>query len=108
MESQRRLKIQHRVTPKDNNTVTGVTFDSNNATTVAVGANITLAAAVVPTNATDKGLVWSSSDETIATVDQNGNVTGVKAGNANITAKAHEDQSKSAATTITVTDPAQA
>ena len=87
---------------------TGVTFDSKNAATVEVGADITLAAAVAPTNVTDKGLVWSSSDETIATVDQNGKVTGVKAGNADITAKAHGDQSKASTTTIAVTDPAPA
>lgn len=87
---------------------TGVTLDSKNATTVEVGADITLAAAVAPTNATDKGLVWSSSDETIATVDQNGKVTGVKAGDVDITAKAHGDQSKGSTTTIAVTDPAPA
>lgn len=83
--------------------VTGVTMDPANASSVAVGSDITLAALVAPSNATDKGLVWSSSDETIATVDQNGKVTGVKVGNADITAKAHGDQTKTAKATIEVT-----
>ena len=38
----------------------------------------------MPSNATEKGLRWYSSDETVAVVDQNGNVTGVGAGTASI------------------------
>ncbi len=46
-----------------------------------------LTAAVLPENASNKKVVWSSSDETIATVDQEGNVTAVKSGQADIIAK---------------------
>jgi len=46
-----------------------------------------LTAIVLPENASNKKVVWSSSDETIATVDQEGNVTAVKSGQADITAK---------------------
>lgn len=52
---------------------------------IDVGANKTLTATVLPANAADKTGVWASSDATVATVDQSGKVTGVKAGNANIT-----------------------
>lgn len=83
--------------------VTGVTLDSANASSVEVGSNITLAATIAPSNATDKALVWSSSDKTFATVDSSGKVTGVKPGSADITVKAHGDQTKTAKATIEVT-----
>ena len=46
-----------------------------------------LTATVLPENAVNKKVVWSSSDETIATVDQEGNVSAIKVGQADITAK---------------------
>lgn len=54
------------------------------------GESETLVATVKPDNATDKTVVWSSSDELIATVDQSGKVTAVKEGPAVITAAAGE------------------
>ena len=45
-------------------------------------------------------VIWTSSDDTIATVDENGGVTGVKAGNATITAEAG---GKTAQCAVTVT-----
>lgn len=39
-----------------------------------------------PANVTNKALLWSSSDPSVATVDANGMVTGIKAGKAKITA----------------------
>lgn len=45
-----------------------------------------LIATVEPENATIKRVAWSSSDPTIATVDENGLVTGIKAGKVNIIA----------------------
>ncbi|WP_240731172.1 Ig-like domain-containing protein [Enterococcus durans] len=52
---------------------------------LAIGANETLTATVLPADATDKTVTWKSSDATIAGVDSKGKVTGVKAGTADIT-----------------------
>lgn len=46
---------------------------------------ITINATVLPENAVNKDVEWSSSDETIATVDQDGKVTAIKQGNCEIT-----------------------
>lgn len=53
---------------------------------LAVGETVQLTATVKPDDATDKKVVWNSSDETVATVDD-GKVTAVKSGKATITAK---------------------
>ena len=72
------------------------------ALTLEVGKNETLTATVKPDNAEDKTVTWTSSDETVATVE-NGKVTAVKAGTATITAKAGE-QSASCAVTVKNSD----
>jgi len=55
--------------------------------TVEVGSIITLTAFVLPENATNNDLEWESSNESIATVDENGVVTTVSEGNATITVR---------------------
>lgn len=50
-----------------------------------------LTATVKPDNATNKNITWSSSDESVATVDAQGNVTAVSVGTATVTAAAHND-----------------
>ena len=67
--------------------VTGVTLNKT-ATTIEVGKDETLTATVSPDDATDKTVTWSSDNEEVATVDENGKVTAVKAGTATITATA--------------------
>ena len=54
---------------------------------VNVGESITVNAALTPANATTP-ISWSSNDETIATVDESGNITGIASGTATITATA--------------------
>ena len=65
------------------------------------GATETLTATVLPTTATDKTVIWESSDTAVATV-KDGIVTAVATGNATITAKAGE---KTATCAVTVTNP---
>ena len=50
------------------------------------GETSTLIVTITPENATDKSVTWSSSDETVASVDATGLVTALKAGTATITA----------------------
>ena len=50
------------------------------------GEKAQLVATVLPNEATNKVALWKSSDESIAKVDANGNITAIKAGNVTITA----------------------
>ena len=64
-----------------------VTSVSLNETTLNLetGDRYTLQATVLPTDATDKSLSWSSSDDSIVTVTNKGKLTALKAGEATIT-----------------------
>ncbi|MGN0824327.1 MAG: Ig-like domain-containing protein [Candidatus Coproplasma sp.] len=70
--------------------------------TIAVGETVNLSATVKPDNATVKTVTWSSSDSAIATVDANGVVTAVAAGNVTITATSTDDASVKATCSIEV------
>lgn len=69
-----------------------VTEVSLDVTDVSIEANdtIRLLAEILPINATNKTLEWSSSDESVATVDENGLVTAIAAGNTVITVKSKD------------------
>lgn len=64
--------------------VTEVRLDKS-ATTLVEGDTEELMATVMPENATDKGIEWKSSDESVATVSQTGLVTALKEGSSAIT-----------------------
>jgi uncharacterized protein (TIGR02145 family) len=64
-------------------TVSGVTLNQTIAT-LAVSDTLTLTATVLPENATNKNVTWSSSDTAVATV-LNGFVTAISQGSATIT-----------------------
>ena len=64
-----------------------ITLDQTAATLVE-GETITLVATVTPDEATDKAVTWTTSDDAVATVDEEGVVTAISAGVATITAKA--------------------
>ena len=57
-----------------------------------IGEATTLTATVKPDDATNKTVTWTSSDEYVATVDQNGKVTAIRTGGAVIYAKAGDIQ----------------
>lgn len=68
------------------------------------GKTVTLTATVTPSDTTDT-VVWTSSNESVATVSADGIVTGVKAGTAVITATAGNVKAEC---TVTVSKPAPA
>jgi uncharacterized protein YjdB len=80
--------------------VSGVTLNKTSIT-LNEGQSERLTATVTPANATNKAVTWSSSNASVATVDGNGNVTGVKAGSVVITVKT-ADGNKTATCQVTV------
>ncbi len=64
-------------------------------------ANATLVANVLPLEAVDKSVTWSSSDEKVASVDQTGKITAIKEGVATISAKTVNDLEASCTVTVT-------
>jgi len=67
-----------------------------------VGETQSLSIEVLPANAYDKTVTWSTSDETIATIDAEGKVTAVKEGTATITATANDGSNVTASADVTV------
>ncbi len=80
--------------------VTGISLNKD-ALTLDVGGTETLKASLSPETATNKGVKWTSSDESIVKVSDKGVVTAVKAGTASITVTS-EDGSFSATCAVTV------
>ncbi len=70
-----------------------------------VDEQITLTATVAPENAMTKNVKWTSSDESILTVDYNGNVTALKPGIATIRVTSAADASIYDECTIEVREP---
>ena len=66
------------------------------------GETLQLTATIMPEDATDKSVIWASSDEAVATVDQNGLVTAMDAGTITITATTTDGSDLSASCTVTV------
>ncbi|MDE7085080.1 MAG: Ig-like domain-containing protein, partial [Prevotella sp.] len=65
------------------------------------GESFQIIAVVAPEDATDKTIAWSSSDETVATVDATGYVNVLKEGNCIITASTQDGSGLSAECIIT-------
>lgn len=78
--------------------VSSITLNKTSATLVK-GETLALSATVNPSNATDKTITWSSSNNKVATVNYNGVVTAVSKGSVTITAEAG---GKTATCSITV------
>lgn len=73
--------------------VTGVT--ANEVYALKVGDSANLSKKIAPEDATNQDVIWKSDNENIATVDDNGKITAVAEGEANITVTT-KDQNKTA------------
>lgn len=80
--------------------VYGVTLNKASLT-LSVGEREKLAATIVPVNATNKAIEWSSSDTNVALVDETGRVTGISAGTAIISVRT-KDGNHTATAIVTV------
>ncbi|MDE5586113.1 MAG: Ig-like domain-containing protein, partial [Muribaculaceae bacterium] len=83
--------------------VTGITLDKAEAS-MEVDATLQLSATVVPTDAVDKNVIWSSSNPEIANVNANGLVTAFAPGKVTITVTSSAVETISASCVITVTE----
>lgn len=106
------LGLLFACTPEENNTgdkngndgivhVTGISLDRPDYTFNAIGNTLTLTATIVPGDAADKSVTWTSDKEEVATVDANGRVTAKGNGKATITVTS-KDQGKTASCEVTV------
>lgn len=90
------------VTVIDPYAVTGVTLDRTTLS-LEMGETATLVATVLPEDARDKTVTWSSGNTAVATVDQQGKITTVSPGTAQITVTT-KDGSFSASCALTVVE----
>jgi uncharacterized protein YjdB/sorbitol-specific phosphotransferase system component IIA len=81
--------------------VTSLTLDKTTLT-LPMGELSVLTATVLPENATNKNVVWSSSDSNVVDVDTVGNVTPLSSGTATITAVSSDGSNKTAQCQVTV------
>lgn len=82
--------------------VSGIRLDRD-AVTLYEGGELTLHATITPGYAVNKNVTWSSSDTSVAIVDNNGKVKALKSGITSITVTT-EDGSKTASCVVTVVE----
>ena len=97
------IELTAKVSEEQAKPVESVTLSKQTASTEE-GGTLNLTASVLPADAADKSVTWQSDNTSVAVVDENGKVTGVKAGTATITATSKADATKSASCKVTVTE----
>lgn len=80
--------------------ITGITLNKTKVE-MQEGETLNLVATITPSNATNKNVTWTSSNEEVATISKTGIITAVKKGTTTITATTEEGK-KTATCTITV------
>ena len=81
--------------------VNSMKLDSTSLTLTAA-QNHTLNVTILPNDATSKAVTWTSSDPTIATVDDSGNITAIKGGDCIITCASTDGSKKSISVNVHV------
>jgi len=84
--------------------VDGLTLNKTDLS-LKVGESEKLQPTITPSNADNKKVIWTSSDSNVATVDTEGNVTAVKAGQVTITATSEDNSDVKATCAVTVIQP---
>ena len=84
---------------------TGITLNRQ-AVTMTIGQTVPLEATVLPDNADNKNVIWNSIDATVATVNNQGIVTAMRAGTTQIIATTADGTNLSAVCNVTVIDAA--
>ena len=92
----------HTNVPEMDDTVVGTPILRDATVTMSLGGTKVLGYDIDPWYTSVRDVVWSSSDESVATVDQNGLVTAVGTGSAVITIAAAADETKFDTCTIEV------
>ena len=90
------LTVKEKLVP-----VTTITLTSNK-TELTVDDTMKVNAIITPNDATNKEVVWTVSDEDIASIDDEGTVTALKAGNVTITATAKDGSDINGLLNITI------
>ena len=85
--------------------VSNVTVNPATVKLTSKGQTTQLSATVLPSNAENKSIIWSTSNASVATVDNNGVVSAVANGNATITAAALDGSGKYAECSVVVEIP---
>lgn len=80
--------------------VTSISLNKTSLT-LSKGSSETLKASISPSNATNKGITWTSSNSSVATIDQNGKITAKSEGTTYITVSSTSSNYK-ASCTVTV------
>ncbi|MCI8273266.1 MAG: hypothetical protein HFJ55_04200 [Clostridia bacterium] len=81
--------------------VTGIELNENSKT-IKIREKFQLNATITPSDATNKGVTWESSDTSIVTVNANGLIEAKKVGTATITVKSNENEGIKATCTVNV------
>lgn len=82
--------------------VSGITLNPSEGFNLVEGNSSKITATVSPSNATNSSVKWASTSPDVATVDDNGNVTALKAGSTTINCTAVDGSGVSASCTVTV------
>jgi hypothetical protein len=83
--------------------VTSITLDKEDMN-LKPKKQVQINATILPSNATNQEIIWSTNNKDVANVDENGVVIAVKAGNAIITGRSKENSSVMTTCNITVVD----
>lgn len=82
--------------------VSGISLNPDIDLKIEEGSSYAIKATVAPSNATNSSVKWVSSSPDVATVDDRGNVTAIKAGSTTITCTAVDGSGVSASCPVTV------